>query len=327
MSVVTILSSFPPDRCGIGYYAEQQARSLEAEGHRVFRVDSHVLNRAGWRGGSLDDLRKKLILSDKIVVHFQGSLLYCRSGVPGFKSITPFIALNRVLDESLVEVEIVVHENYSPYPRGLNWTPLGWVQESIVSSLFKKAKTVLFHTSGEAKTSRIDVGDRAQILDPAKFYKPNVRLTKEEARAKLGLGAEKVFFCAGFYHPGKGFERLVAAFKQVPAGKLFVFTTDRERKWRDEMVNLVSQKVGERTTLTVGRFLSDEEYDTWLIACDFVVVPYTYGFTSGLMGRASVFDKPCIVSALPGLVEQASPRDFIFSTDDELRTVLETLSC
>lgn len=325
MTVVTILSSFPPTQCGIGYYARSQTRALQAEGHTVYEVDVAPLNESGWKGRSLNAFQTLLRFSDKVVIHFQGSLFYEKNGIPGVRSIRPFVALDRVLDGK--EVEIVVHENYYPFPRGLDWTPLGWVQESYVSALFKRAKTVYFHTAHEALRCRLDIEHKARLLDPAKFYKPNALVTKSAAREKLGLGEGKVFFCAGFYHPGKGFERLIDAFENVESGNLFIFTSDREKKFGTQVADLRARPRNPRTRVEVG-FLSDEDYDTWLAAADFVVIPYTYGFTSGLMGRASVYGTPCIYSqSLAGLAEQAGSEDIGFWTDEELHKILEDCSC
>ena len=74
-----------------------------------------------------------------------------------------------------------------------------------------------------------------------------------------------------------------------------------------------------------SEFVSDELFDTWLIACDYVVIPYREIWTSGVLGRAKLFEKKCIVRNVGGLKEQLEDGDLMFEDYGELPRLLKDL--
>lgn len=324
---IVILSSFPPMKCGIGSYADQQAQSLRALGHEVLCFDVHTLNSTGWRSEDVARLAAFVGDADKLVIHYQSGLFYSRVGVPGLKSIVPYRAMKRVLDESPC-TEIIVHENYSPY-----LTPFVRIQTRLVHEFFSKADVAFLHTKHELDSFEIPVREK-RVLPPESFYKPYTTKTKDQVRKEKGFrGPVKLFLAAGFYHPGKGFERLIRTFVSMDESevldknaRLLIITSDREGKFWQELGDLQILASDSPHIKVLNKYVSDEEFDEWIVASDFVVVPYTYGFTSSLLGRARIHGRPAIVSALPALKEQAVPDDVLFDGDDELAIVLREVT-
>jgi glycosyltransferase involved in cell wall biosynthesis len=74
----------------------------------------------------------------------------------------------------------------------------------------------------------------------------------------------------------------------------------------------------------IDRFVPDDEFDAWIAAADAVVLPYRRAWSSGVLARAQAIGTPALVSAVGGLADQASARDIVFSTDDELTRAFAT---
>ncbi len=77
----------------------------------------------------------------------------------------------------------------------------------------------------------------------------------------------------------------------------------------------------------VEKYLSDEEFDTWLNASDIIVIPYREIWSSGVLGRAKLFGKPVIASDTGGLKDQLTDRDVIFRDDKELEYIFKDFEC
>ena len=74
----------------------------------------------------------------------------------------------------------------------------------------------------------------------------------------------------------------------------------------------------------VESYLSDEDFDTWLIASDVVVAPYREIWSSGVVARAKLFNKSVIVSHVGGLSEQIAENDIIYENEDELKSIFRS---
>jgi hypothetical protein len=70
--------------------------------------------------------------------------------------------------------------------------------------------------------------------------------------------------------------------------------------------------------------VSNEEFDTWITASDWVVFPYTEVWSSAVLGRTKMLGKPAIIAFVGGLPDQAGERDILFKTDAELMAAFRT---
>jgi glycosyltransferase involved in cell wall biosynthesis len=70
-------------------------------------------------------------------------------------------------------------------------------------------------------------------------------------------------------------------------------------------------------------FTTDVEFDEWINAADVVVLPYKQIWSSSVLARAKLFDKPVIARNVGGLNEQIGNTDILFNTDLELEKIIQ----
>jgi glycosyltransferase involved in cell wall biosynthesis/multidrug transporter EmrE-like cation transporter len=319
---ILVVSSYPPRRCGIGAYARDQVARLRREGHEVTVLsppDGDGEVRVPFFGGR-PFLRAARIGGrfDRIVVHFQPALYY-RPRAPVSKVMTSlglvWLALVRR------ELEVLVHEADPP----VRWRP----DYLLLALALRSAARVLFHTEAERADLERDYGIRVRGGIVEHLAEPAAAVTREGARERLGIepvDGSPVFVCAGFLQPSKGFDRAVEAFAELPAEgpSLYVVGSIRDRTPENEAFvrDLAARCREERGATLVERFLSDEEFDLWVAAADWMVLPYRRAWSSGVLARAQALGTPAIVSAVGGLPEQAGERDLVFEDDEGLTRAL-----
>jgi glycosyltransferase involved in cell wall biosynthesis len=312
---VLVVSTFPPRHCGIGAYARDQVADLRGNRDRVtvlsppdgegdIRVPffgGRPFFRAARKGGEFD----------RIVVHFQ-PVLYYRPRAPISKVMTSLGLLSLALARPS-RTEIVIHEADTPKRWRPDYLLLRWA--------FARAGRLWFHTETERRALERDYRVRVRGGVVPHRVRPTRTVSREDARAELGLPAGRtIFVCAGFLQPSKGFDRAVEAFRAAEGGSLYVIGSVRDRTPENERYALA---LAERAAASPGvtfveRFLSDEEFDLWVAAADWLVLPYRRSWSSGVLARAQALGTPAIVSAVGGLAEQAGPKDVVVHDDDEL---------
>jgi glycosyltransferase involved in cell wall biosynthesis/multidrug transporter EmrE-like cation transporter len=321
---VLVVSSYPPRHCGVGAYARDQVRRLRREGHEVTVLsppDGDGDIRAPFFGGRAF-LRAARIGSefDRIIVHFQPALYY-RPRAPVSKVMSSLGLLRLALVRR--RLEILVHEADPP----VRWRP----DYALLRQAFRRAGRVWFHTDAERAALESDYGIRVRGGVVAHRAEPVQSVSKQVARERLGLAdGSPMFVCAGFLQPSKGFDRAVEAFAAVSAdgATLYVVGSIRDRTPENEAFvrDLAERCRQERGVTLVERFLSDEEFDLWVAAADWVVLPYRRAWSSGVLARAQALGTPAVVSAVGGLPEQAGERDLVFEDDGGLARALRQVA-
>jgi glycosyltransferase involved in cell wall biosynthesis len=314
---IVIVSSFPPRHCGIGAYASAQAERLRAEGHDVVVLsppDGDGDVRKPFIGGAA--FRHAAAIGgrfDRVVVHYETGL-YFRPRSPLTHLLTSASLLYLTLRRS--NVEIVLHEANVPPNR---WRP----DYRMLGMAFGRAR-LAFHTDAEriALERAYRIRTRWRLIDHTDGVTVHARLSREQARERLGLGAEgALFVCAGFLQPDKGFDRAIRAFGAAGSpGRLWVVgsvripseATDRNV---EELRALADSTPG--VTL-LETFVSDEDFDAWVAAADRMVFPYRRAWSSGALARSQRLGTPALVSNAGGLAEQAGPEDVVFETEEAL---------
>jgi glycosyltransferase involved in cell wall biosynthesis len=136
-----------------------------------------------------------------------------------------------------------------------------------------------------------------------------------------------MFLSIGFIQPHKGFDRAIRAFGRLGG------TTGDGRPLRLDVVGSVRLEdpayvehvdtlrglsdATPGTGLHLG-YVSDEEFDRWIVAADVIVLPYRHIWSSGVIERAALYDRPVIVTRVGGLAAQARADTVVVETDDEL---------
>jgi glycosyltransferase involved in cell wall biosynthesis len=321
---VLVVAPYPPMHDGIGVYARTHVEQLRSDGHTVTVLSPPEGGgdlRVPFRGGAA--FRKAARVGsrfDRIVVHFQPSLYFLpRAPLSklGASYGLEWLALRR---GSILEV--VVHEADPPDLRRPDYRGIRWA--------LGHASRVSFHTRSEWED--FERGYRVKVRGRVirHLAEPVETLPRGAARRQLDVAEEGiVFVCAGFIQPSKGFDRAVDAFERVSAGasggpRLYVVGSVREataenRSYADALSDRCRSVAG--ATL-VEEFVDDAAFDLWISAADWVILPYRRAFSSGVLARAHALGRPCLVSAVGGLAEQAGPSDVVVGDDDELEAAI-----
>jgi glycosyltransferase involved in cell wall biosynthesis len=319
---VLVVSSYPPRHCGIGAYAHAQVTKLRAAGDEVVVLsppDGDGDERVDFLDGR--PFRRAAALAhsfDRVVVHFEPGI-YFRRRAPVSKVRTAW-GLARLVTRA-PQVEIVLHE---VFPRPIAWRP----DHRLVRRALRRA-TLVVHTEAErdALAAAYGVGERVRVVPHTDGVLVREAPSREDARRRLGVAPEeRLYVCAGFLHPAKGYERAIEAFEAAGSpGRLVVLASVRMETEENVAYGRWVASLADRVPGVdlVERYVPDDEFDAWLVAADAVVLPYRQAWSSGVLARARVLGTPAIVSAVGGLADQAGPDDVVFTTDDELRTLFE----
>jgi glycosyltransferase involved in cell wall biosynthesis len=319
-----MVSTYPPTHCGIGAYAEQSVAQLRAQGHVVDVVSPDGQGNVDFAwdlrgGGKLLRLFPLLRYYDKVVIQYHWAFFYSDL----FLRRRRWETLQTTLCFMLLflrkrKLEVVAHE--IPYVPGKQ----GWLYKW----QWKLAPRIVFHTPKEcerfAQHYRIRLR-RRQIEFRAHddVYQKFIVHTQSSAREQLGLSPSRLLFlCIGFIQRHKGFDRAVRAFVEARLLGADLFIVGSLRIADGETLMYLSELqemvAGKSNLHLVESFVSNEAFDTWIAASDFVVLPYSEIWSSAVLGRAKLLGRPAIVSAVGGLPDQADDHDLLFSSDEEL---------
>jgi glycosyltransferase involved in cell wall biosynthesis len=182
---------------------------------------------------------------------------------------------------------------------------------------------VLVHTEPEAAALHEAFGvprSRIETVDHGAHFLRRTSLDRHGARARFGIGDDELVFLAiGFIQPHKGFDRAIAAFAQVrtPGCRLEVVGSVRveEPEFVEYLGQLQAQAAATPGVTIRPGFVTDDEFDAWLVASDIVVLPYRRIWSSGVLERAALYDRPVIATSVGGLPEQARA-DTVVVDDD-----------
>ena len=315
-----MVTPYPPIRDGIASYAVQAVKGLRAEGHDVEVLSPgpsaahHHLDLVGPRGALA--LAKRVGSYDKLIVQFH----------PDFFYPVPSTARDRV-EVSLAllaafrragEVEVVVHE--IDYRHG-RLSMDGLVHRLLWSSVDR----IVVHTENERRTFARAFGvspTKIRLTEHGVRFLPRTFYDRSRARASLGIPQDAfTFLSIGFIQPHKGFDRAVRAFAGLGARGCRLDIVGSVRI-DDPGYVAYSNELGVLARATDGvdlhdGYVSDELFDRWIVAADVVVLPYRSIWSSGVLERAALYDRPIIATAVGGLPEQAAAGRAVTLVDDD----------
>lgn len=143
--------------------------------------------------------------------------------------------------------------------------------------------------------------------------------TSDEARAQLNLDAESVVYLfLGFIRPYKGVYELIDAFKKnnQAGAKLLI----AGKTLNDEITRQLHARIdGNENIILHPGFVPDEKIQTYMNACDIVVLPYRDILTSGAAILAMSFAKAVIAVRIGciGDVIKEGAGGFLYSKDNQ----------
>lgn len=140
--------------------------------------------------------------------------------------------------------------------------------------------------------------------------------TKSTARAELCVGNSTfLFLFIGLCKPYKNLDGLIRSFRQLSGDvELIVAGKFQDSSYQEEIFALAQ---GDPRIRIIPGFIPDEMMQTYLLACDAVVVPYRDILTSGTAMLALSFGRP-IVSVALGFLKDVVTEDvgILFAPDD-----------
>lgn len=322
---VLLVSAYPPERDGIAKYSLQVRNALHAQGDEVTVLSPrpsaapYHADLRTWSG--LLRAARLARQADRTIVEMVPDLFF--GGVGRLRRLFNWPPLALFLGSG--HVELVAHELPVGTPEGLSALRLK-LSRSLWRSIVSLPAVTYVHTTREREQAAAALGvpaERLQLLPHGAAFRPHTVHDRNSARAELGLAADAFcFLCIGFLQWHKGFDRAVEALSRLPGEKLRLDVVG-SRRWKapeiDEYMRELSAIVAAvpRAHLHEG-FLSDERFDTWIVACDVVVLPYRDIWSSGVVERARLFGRPLIVSDAGGLRDQAGAEAQVVTDDEEL---------
>ena len=320
---ILMVSPFPPLRDGVGKYAAQEVVALRRDGHEVDVLApvacaaNYVEDFRTWSGG-MAKLRGYARRYDKVILQYQPSFFHWR-GEGLARMASNFWMM--IAFRTIPNLVIVCHEVEYPAPKWPTWRP----EKLFDRMAWAGARHVEFHTTHEIEEMRAKLGvvpKHTELRDHGRYFTASVAEDRTEARSRLGIPQDlPMLLCIGFIQPHKGFDRAIRAFRRVPGHALLMIVgsiraeTAEHRGYFNELVDLAA--TDDRVQLH-ERMVSDEEFDRWIVASDVVLLPYREIWSSGVLERARLLDRPVIATRAGGMAEQVRGKDVIVSDDDEL---------
>jgi len=332
-----IISTFPPSRCGIASYADEQARFSERQDNNVLRVnlldrskrdETFVFSTALGIVGLFIRLHRTRFR--KLSVHYADRFFF-----PWPKSWSPSFHWKNTTLRALQSIglacigliagrggEIIIHEisTDSRMPSTVRFVrgfSISCFRRMIFHSSVHLEEVISFYPFLKRR--------RAGIADHHRFMQRNFPGTQAQARAQLSTPtfSGSLVLCIGFWNQSKGFEDAIEAFpnNDQSGSMLYVVGSpknDTEGKACAE--NLIALGSLKSRVMVLQKDLNDEEFDRWIQAADMVLLPYRSISSSGVAARASLYGKKLILRDLPAFREEY-PEAIFFKTEEELTQI------
>jgi len=317
---ILMVSPYPPIRDGIAAYAVQTVAALRREGHEVEVLSPgpsaahHHLDLHGPRGPLV--LARRVRGYDKVIIQFHPDIFYPAPSTPARHAMVSLALLAAV--RAARRTEVVVHE--IDYSVGRRRGPDGVAARR----LWRRVQSIQLHTEMERRNMIEAFGvrpERTTVTAHGAHFVRRTRMSRDDARRSLGIPADELVFLAiGFIQPHKQFDLAVRAFDGLGGQGCSLHVVGSVRV--DEPQHLAHlAELQALVAATPGahlhnQYVSDEQFDRWLVASDVVVLPYRNIWSSGVLERALLYDRRVIATAVGGLSHQAAARPGVTLVDD-----------
>lgn len=324
---VLMVSPYPPARDGLANYAVQEVKHLRARGEHVEVLSPgpsaahHHLDLEGVRGALA--LARRVRDYDRVIVQYHPAIFVGERSTPAERART-FGAL-AVAFRRAHSVEVRVHE----FPHAGSETKA----ETIAArQMWNAVDRIMVHTERERSEFAGAFGippARIQIADPGAHFAPRTNLDRGAARDRLGLAPDGFLFLSiGFLQPHKGFDRAVRAFAGLGEQGCRLAIVGSLRVEDNDYVAYV-EDLRTLATATPGvtlrdQYVSDAEFDIWIVAADALVLPYRLIWSSSVCERAALYQRPVIASRIGGLADQGGSTITLVDNDRELAVAMRS---
>lgn len=322
-----MVTPYPPYRDGIGAYAVQEVRRMRATGAEIEVLSP--LPSAADHHLALGSVRGVLALVkagrryETVVLQFSPEMMFgaCRGPVERVAVWAGLEALARI-----TRLEIRLHEiEFGPLRRNP-------AERLAAGRALRAATKVTVHTRPEihnlASALKIDP-DQVTLVEHGRNFAMATESTRAEARAEFMIHPDRhVFLAIGFLQEHKGFDNAVDAFGRAglsDAAELHVVGSVRvdHPELQSYARRLEQQCRSTAGTTLHQKYVSDEEFDRWIVAADTVVLPYREIWSSSVLERAKLYERPIIAADVGGMADQAPPGTLLFDDTEALVQALK----
>jgi glycosyltransferase involved in cell wall biosynthesis len=318
---ILMVSPYPPIRDGIAAYAVQSVAALRRQGHEVEVLSPgpsaahHHLDLHGPRGPLV--LARRVRGYDKVIIQFHPDVFYPVPSTPAGNAAVSLALLAAV--RAARRTEVVVHE--IDYSMGRRRGPDGLAARQ----LWRRVQSIQLHTEIERRNMIEAYGvrpERTSVTAHGAHFIRRTAMARDAARRSLGIpDGELVFLAIGFIQPHKAFDQAVRAFHGLGGQGCSLHIVGSVRvdepqylAYLAELQALVEATPGAHLH---NQYVSDEQFDRWLVAGDVVVLPYRNIWSSGVLERALLYDRRVIATAVGGLSHQAAARPGVTLVDPD----------
>ena len=315
---LTVIGPTHPFRGGIAHYTTLLVRSLRAS-HSV-QFFSYSRQYPHWLYPGNTDLDP----SHSLLTHEAPSVK--------FDALNPLAWIRLAKEVKASNSRLVILQWSTVY-----WTPFYWLFLRSLGKRRQPKSVFICHNVMEHEPNRIKSTISRRVLNCADFFVTHSQwdrdnlarwlapsragairvcphpvyehlgqpvLSKAEAKAELGIRAERVVLFFGFIRDYKGLRYLIESLPQVRA-KLDVHLLIAGEIWGDatpyhELISRLG--ISDGVTFVEG-YIPNEEVARYFAVSDLVVIPYVTATQSGIVQLAYGFGKPVVVSRVGGLPE------------------------
>jgi glycosyltransferase involved in cell wall biosynthesis len=305
------LSSWPPRHCGIATYSAELVEALRREGNKVHIVchtDGGIpgeknihpvidIAHHGWD----ETVYKTVKLIKPDVVHIQHEFGLYRTF--GDNASGLFRPLYRWKIDGKPPVVVTYHSVY---------TELSFMISSYMDVMQRLVDAGIVHAPYQWAYLHTNLGrivDNVYIIPHGAAVKKNV--SRDGAKVALGLGGMKVLGMIGWFHPTKGFHRVLSMWdelsEQLGPDTVLVLAGDarlgdpNQIEYKKKLLNLVEKSAARSNIKTLLGSFTPREYEQILLAFDVMVMPYTFSSQSGNLAHSFSLGVPAVVTGLEGL--------------------------
>ncbi len=326
---ILMVSPYPPTRDGLANYAVQEVKRLRADGNDVEVLSPgpsaahHHLDLNGVRGALA--LARRVRGYDQVIVQYHPAIFFGERSTPSERTRV-YLALAAAWNVAR-HVELRVHE----FPHAGAET----ARESFAARrMWAAVDRISVHTNRERSEFAAAFGVPTSAIEVAAHgahFERRTNVERVEARTRLGLEPEGfVFLSIGFLQPHKGFDRAIRAFAGLDqhgcrleiVGSVRVEDSEYAG-YVEDLRNLADATPG--VTLR-DEYVSDAEFDMWLVAADALVLPYRLIWSSGVCERAALYHRPVIASRAGGLADQVGENATLVDNDEELAAAMRSIA-
>jgi glycosyltransferase involved in cell wall biosynthesis len=212
--------------------------------------------------------------------------------------------INAISTKAKVIIEF--HEVVDPLEESI--LPIRIYSRIMGRFLVKRASLYVTHSESDRRlvASKYRLPEGRVYVIPHGLYDQYQKISRGDARRKLGLDGDYVILSFGLIRPYKGIPNLIRAFGELPedvAGRSRLLIAGEIWEDREAVTQAMAGcKYRDRIRL-VDDYIPDDDIPLYFNAADVVALPYTRASQSGVAHIAMAFGRPIVVSKVGGLAE------------------------